>query len=79
MLQQYLKEIEKYDGTESICSETTVASEEAERQIAIHNENFDSPSDDKLQVVNILQVVDAVNVFGDEKNEGERIQELKIF
>jgi hypothetical protein len=71
MLQKYLSDCEVYDGTESVCSDETVASEKAERDLAFYNEVLGEEQNGNggTQIVN-LQIVEAVNVYGE--NEGEK-------
>lgn len=70
MLQEYFSDSD--EDNESICSDATVSSAEAERNLAIHNESYiedesvATPNDLK-QVVNLH--VDAVNIYGE--NEGQ--------
>lgn len=72
MLRQYLSDCEKSDGNDSECSETTVNSEFAERNV--NNfcvEHIDDPNFNRI--INLH--VDSVNIYGE--NEGKTNLKIK--
>lgn len=72
MLQKYLSDCEDYDGV-SLNSETTLASEFVERQIATYDSDLQnelpSYSDINRRVQVNFQVVESVNIY--RENEGK--------
>ena len=62
MLQQFLKDCDQYEKTESEYSETTVASEIAERNVELFS--------DDIQQKKVHLHIEALNIYG--QTEGEK-------
>ena len=71
MLQQYLSDCEENYGYDSECSETTVNSEDAEKNV--NNFNVVQSIDDPPNFNRVINLhVESVNIYGE--NEGEKVE-----
>ena len=67
MLQQFLKDCEKYEKPESEYSESTVASDIAERKIKLFNDDIINDTQQKVHLH-----IEALNIYG--QTEGDELQ-----